>query len=222
MTGRPPDPFSASTVRAAYDAVAPDYTAAFADDLDRLPVERLMLDTALAARPASAGPVALDLGCGPASVTAYLAANDTQPIGLDLSAGMLAQARARAPGLAFVRADLRRLPFASGRIGLAVAYFAIQHLPRADLPVALAEVRRILVPEGVFLLATHLGAGDVYLDAFLGHHIATMGGALYGREELLAHLRAAGLEVDLERQRGPLPHEADTQRIYLLTRRAPG
>ncbi len=206
---------------AAYDAVAQDYTAAFADDLGRLPVERLMLDTALATRPEVAGVVAVDLGCGPGSVTAYLAANDARPIGLDLSAGMLKEARARAPGVALVRADMRHLPLPSGRIGLAVAFFSIQHLPRAELPVALGEVRRILVPGGVFLLATHLGAGDVYHDVFLGHHVATVGGALYSREELLLHLKSAGLDVDLERQRGPLPHEVDTQRIYLLTRAAP-
>jgi SAM-dependent methyltransferase len=218
-TGRPDDdPFSAAAVRAAYDTVAADYTAAFADDLFALPVERFMLDTALATRPASGGPLALDLGCGPGSVTAYLADNDAWPVGIDLSRGMLAQARTRSPGLALVQADLRSLPVTSRRAGLVVAYFALQHLPRPDVPAVLTEIHRSLVPEGVFLLATHLGSGDVFLDVFLGHHIRTVGGALYSREELLALLRDSGFEVDLERHRGPLPHEADTQRIYLLAR----
>ena len=218
MTGHPDNPFSVAVVRAAYDAVAPDYTAAFADDLAALPVERLMLDTALASRPSAGGPLVLDLGCGPGSVASYLAANDAWPVGLDLSRGMLAEARSRYPGLALVQADLRHLPIPPGRAGLAVAYFALQHLPRSDLPVALAEVRRSLVPGGVLLVATHLGAGEVELDVFLGHRIAPIGGVLYAREELLAIVRAAGFQVDLERQRGPLPHEADTQRIYLLAR----
>jgi ubiquinone/menaquinone biosynthesis C-methylase UbiE len=219
LTGHLPDPFSPAAVRAAYDTVAPDYTAAFADDLACLPVERLMLDTALAIRPAVAGPAALDLGCGPGSVAAYLADNGASPIGVDLAAGMLAEARRRNPKLPLVQGDLRRLPLASARFGLAVAFFVIQHLPRPDLPAVLAEVGRVLVPDGIFLLATHLGAGDVFVDSFLGHHIATVGGALYGREEIMAGLRAAGFEIDLEKQRGPLPHEVDTQRIYLLARR---
>ena len=205
-------------MRAAYDTVAADYTAAFADDLAVLPVERFMLDTALAARPASGGPLSFDLGCGPASVSGYLSANDALPVGIDLSRGMLGQARARSAGLALIQADLRHLPVPTGRAGLAVAYFALQHLPRSDLAVALAEIRRVLMPNGVFLMATHLGAGDVCFDEFLGHHIRPTAGALYGREELLVALRHAGFDIDLERQRGPLPHEAETQRIYLLAR----
>jgi ubiquinone/menaquinone biosynthesis C-methylase UbiE len=225
LTGHPHDPFAPAVVRAAYDAVAPDYTAAFADDLDRLPVERLMLDAALASRPPAAGgpgSQALDLGCGPGSVAAYLADNDASAIGVDLSAGMLAQARLRYPKLALVQADLRGLPLSSAHVGLAVAYFAIQHLPRPDVPAVLAEVRRVLVPGGIFLLATHLGVADVTVESFLGHHIATLGGALYAREEIIGQLHAAGFEIDLEKQRGPLPHEVDTQRIYLLARRVEG
>jgi ubiquinone/menaquinone biosynthesis C-methylase UbiE len=219
----PRDPFSAAAVRAAYDRVAADYTAAFADDLQWLPVERLMLDTALAECPPVSAHVAraLDLGCGPASVAAYLAANDAAATGVDFSDGMLRQARNRYPGLPLVRADLRRLPFPSASAGLAVAYFSIQHLPRHDLPVALEEIGRVLVAGGVFVVATHLGAGEVSIDNFLGHHIDPVGGALYGREELIGRVQAAGFRIDLEKHRGPLPHEADTQRIFLLARASP-
>jgi ubiquinone/menaquinone biosynthesis C-methylase UbiE len=221
LPGYSDDPFSAPVVRAAYDAVAADYTAAFADDLNVLPVERMMLDAALAMRPPAGGPAVADLGCGPASVSGYLGANHARSTGVDLSAGMLRQARSRNPGLALVQADLRHLPFPAASFGLAVAYFAIQHLPRVDVPAALADVRRILVPGGVFLVATHLGHGDVLLDDFLGHRIATVGGALYERKELLALLWTAGFHIEIERQRGPLPHEVDTQRIYLLARVRP-
>ena len=59
------------------------------------------------------------------------------------------------------------------------------------------------------------------MEEFLGHRIDPVGGALYRREALLGHLDAAGFDVEGEERRGPLPHEADTQRIYLLARRRP-
>ena len=211
--------FSATAVRGAYDAVAAEYAAAFADDLNGLALDRAMLDATLARLPRVG--MVLDIGCGPASVATYLQAKGAPVVGADLASGMLAVARLRAPSLPLVQADMRHLPFQSGSLGAVLAYYSIQHLPRADLPRALHEVGRSLGPEGLFLMATHLGDGEHYIDEFLGHRIDPVGGALYRREELLEHLGEAGLEVELERQRGPLAHEADTQRIYLLANRRP-
>jgi hypothetical protein len=87
----------------------------------------------------------------------------------------------------------------------------------ATLPSTLTS--RVLDHEGVLLVATHLGVGDVLSDEFLGHRIGTIAGALYRREELLGLLAAAGFGVEVERQRGPLPHEYQSQRMYLLARR---
>ena len=211
--------FSAAAVRAAYDSAAADYTVAFADDLARLPIDRAMLDAAVARLPDNR--LALDLGCGPAPAGAYLGAKGVTAIGADLSARMLTAARNRNPSVAVVQADMRRLPFRPGAVGAVVAYYSIQHLPRADLAGALAEVGRVLASDGVLLVATHLGDGDVFIDEFLGHRIDPVGAALYERAELVGRLHAAGFDIDVERQRGPLPHEADTRRIYLLARRHP-
>jgi hypothetical protein len=58
------DPFSAGAVRRAYDDVAVDYADAFGDDLARLPLDREMLDAALAV--ADGHGWVLEAGCGPA------------------------------------------------------------------------------------------------------------------------------------------------------------
>ena len=218
------DPFSPRAVRAAYDTAAADYVVAFGDDLARLPVDRSMLDAALGAAAASPGGPSrvLDLGCGPAFVGSYLADGGATVTGVDLSAEMLRIARGRDPRLGLVQGDLRDLPFAAGSGELAVAYYSIQHLPRADLGVALDEIRRVLVADGSLLLATHLGEGDVVMEDFLGHDIEPVGGALYRRDELLGPLWRAGFTIDTERERAPLPHEHDSRRIYLLARRRSG
>jgi hypothetical protein len=69
------DPFSPRAVGGAYDAVAGEYGRRFGDDLDRLPVDRAMLDAAW--RAASDGDTdggwVLEAGCGPAPAATYLA-----------------------------------------------------------------------------------------------------------------------------------------------------
>jgi TDG/mug DNA glycosylase family protein len=89
-----------------------------------------------------------DLGCGPGWYAEALAARGLRPVALDVSAAMLAEARGRAPG-ACVRADLFALPFARGSLDAAWAPKCYQHLPLAELPVALARLHAALRPGGL-------------------------------------------------------------------------
>ncbi|HZM29698.1 MAG TPA: class I SAM-dependent methyltransferase [Acidimicrobiales bacterium] len=215
------DPFSPGAVRAAYDAVAREYAERFGDDLAHLPLDRAMLDAALAVAPEGRGWV-LDAGCGPAPVAAYLTGPGRRLVGVDLSGAMLAAAGQRVPGLSRAQGDLRRLPLRTGSCALAVAYYSLQHVHRSDLRPALGELQRVLADGGVLLAATHLGMGDVVTDDFIGHRVDPVGGALYARDGFVAALTAAGFTVEDERQRDALPHEHDTRRIYLLCRRDGG
>jgi SAM-dependent methyltransferase len=49
-------------------------------------------------------------------------------------------------------ADMRKLPFPDGTYDGAVSTYAIDHLRRDDVPIALNEVARVLKPNGEFLL----------------------------------------------------------------------
>ena len=211
------DPFSASAVREAYDTVAADYEKAFGDDLAQLPLDREMLDAALAA---ATGPGwVLEAGCGPGPAAGYLAGRAARLLGIDLSGAMLNVAGARTAGLLLAQADIRHLPLRDASCRLVIAYYSLQHLPRADLGSAMAEFRRVLAGEGRLVVATHLGVGEAHIDEFLGHRVRTFAGAYHRRDEIVGLLASAGFEVELERQRGPLPHETNSQRIYVLARR---
>jgi ubiquinone/menaquinone biosynthesis C-methylase UbiE len=48
--------------------------------------------------------------------------------------------------------DARKLPFDAGTYDAAISLAAIDHVPRADIPKALAEAARVLKPGGQFLL----------------------------------------------------------------------
>jgi hypothetical protein len=82
----------------------------------------------------------------------------------------------------------------------------------------LAEIRRILKPAGLFVVATHLGESEVYTSEFLGHQIQTVGGTLYSEEEVLDKIQSQSFVVEDVRHRDPLPHEHQSQRLYVTSR----
>lgn len=210
MTG---DPFSKRAVQAAYEAVAEDYEAAFAADLDELALDQAVIDRA-AARLAGAGAV-LDVGCGPGQVAARIRAGGAQVIGVDLSPAMLTLAQRRLPGLPVIGADMRSLPLATGSCAGIVAFYSVQHVGRAGLATVLGEFHRVLVDGGIFIVATHLGEGDFTTTEFLGHEVDLVGGSFFSMNELLDALVAAAFVIDVVEQRGPLAHEHPSIRAYV-------
>ena len=210
------DPFDVRSVAAGYDVVADDYLEAFGEDLQRLPLDRAVLD-ALASSITSGG-VVLDLGCGPGQVGDYLSERGLEVVGIDVSQRMLVTSRQRTPPGRAVAGDMRRLPVRSGSCGGVVAFYSIHHLRRADLEAALGEIGRVLSPGSTLVVATHIGDGEVYVDEFLGHRVAKLGGSLYREEELRAALERTSFVLDDVRFRDPLDHEYPSRRIYISAR----
>jgi arsenite methyltransferase len=97
------------------------------------------------------GGVALDVGCGPGSVTPSLAraaGPDGLALGVDISKPMLARAvRAQAgPQTGFMLADAQRLPLRDETVDAVVSIAALQLIP--DPEAALTEMGRVLRPGG--------------------------------------------------------------------------
>lgn len=107
-----------------------------------------------------------DIGCGSGREVAWLCANGFPAIGYDASAGLLAQARARYPGLTF---EIGELP---GLAGIADAGFdnvlcetVIMHLPAAAIAPAVRRLTAILKPGGILYLSWRVTAGADQRDA---------------------------------------------------------
>ncbi|WP_188940335.1 methyltransferase domain-containing protein [Nakamurella endophytica] len=104
-------------VRTSYDRVAPEYAARFGDELAGNPVDRALLQ-AFAELVRATGVLAVaDVGCGPGHVTAHLAGLGLDARGIDLSPGMVAQARAGHPGLRFDVGSMTALQLPDGALG---------------------------------------------------------------------------------------------------------
>lgn len=138
-----------------YDLIAPkfDYTPFRTPD----PVLEIV-----AARLAKAGPVrrGLDVCCGTGAAMRWLRPVCTEAlVGVDRSAGMLAEAERRladAPGTApmfFVRGDAMALPF-SREMDLVTCFGAFGHILEEDEPRFVDSVANVLVPGGRFAFVT--------------------------------------------------------------------
>ncbi len=104
---------------------------------------------------------ALDAACGTGRYAGYLTGRGHRVTGVDRSPEMLARARLRVPGAAFVAGDLDRLPVAGQSADLVVCALALVHV--AALGPVLAEFGRVLRPHGQLVVS------DIhYVSQYLG------------------------------------------------------
>jgi SAM-dependent methyltransferase len=112
----------------------------------------------IAAAGIAAGDRVLDIACGTGVVTRDVAAvtgPESLPTGLDLSPGMLAVAHSLDTRIDWRLGDAGQLPFADGSFDRVVCQFGLMFFP--DRVRALAEMRRVLRPEGRLALAVWAG-----------------------------------------------------------------
>ena len=95
-------------------------------------------------------PRVLDVGCGEGQVARRLAAAGVDVIGVDPSGPQVARARERGGGPRYLRASAERLPVAECSVDAVLACLAFEHV--GDLPAAVREITRVLVPGGRLLL----------------------------------------------------------------------
>ena len=130
-----------AAVRSMFDTIAPRY-----DLVNRIMTFRL--DVAWRKRTVrtlglGSGSQVLDIACGTGDLCRDLQAAGHQPIGADLSFGMLANARTTAP---LLQGDALRLPFADGTLDGVTCGFALRNF--VELEPFLHEIARITRPGG--------------------------------------------------------------------------
>ncbi|MEV6591907.1 class I SAM-dependent methyltransferase [Streptomyces acidicola] len=172
MRAQPIDrPADLDVVRESYDRVADNYAHMVATtgvgDIRRHPWLKASID-AFADTVRELGPV-LDVGCGPGTVTAYLAERGLDVSGVDLSPRMIENARRLHPHCRFSVASATDLDLGEASLGGVLGWWSLFNLPRHVLPQVLALFARALKPGGHFITATHVGDEDaVRTEAYGG------------------------------------------------------
>jgi ubiquinone/menaquinone biosynthesis C-methylase UbiE len=151
-------------------------------------------DAALAALELHTDDRLLDVGCGTGAAVRRAAVTVREAVGVDVSLGMVTQARSLARGLSnvrFVEADSGRLPFEDEHFTALLCTTSFHHYP--DPAMAVREMARVLHRGGRVLIADGnadrlaVRAVDRVIRVFEPSHVR-----VYRLGELAAFLHGAG------------------------------
>ena len=200
--------------RASYDIVAASYARLLPDAHDGRPLDAAIMRAFAELAEGRVG----DLGCGTGRITRHLHELGLDAFGVDLSDGMLDQARQHHPHLDFRQGDITELDLEDESLGGAVVWYSTVHMPAEEVP--WREFHRVLKPGGYLLHAfkagdqkrhlAHAYGHDVDLDVYWHDVDETVGNAIEaGFNEVARLVRQKGVD-----EGGP--------QAFLLLQRNPG
>ena len=203
-------------IRESYDSAAEAYAEHLAAELDHKPLDRHLLNR-FAEEVRGRGPVA-DLGCGPGHVARYLHEQGVTVTGIDLSPEMIRVAERLHPGLDFQVGDMQQLGALDGAFAGIVAFYSIVHFEPSGLGPVLREMRRVLAPGGLALLAFHIGNDVVHVEDLFGAPVE-LDFRFHDPGAVIEALQSAGLTMIERTEREPYEGvEYPSRRCYLLVR----
>ena len=191
-----------AAVEASYDAEAPAY------DEDPYPVviQKRFVERLVATCPPHG--IILDAPCGTGQYFALVAAAGRRVVGIDQSAGMLAQAQARGIAVALYQVGLQELDF-EGEFDAVMSVDAMENVFPEDWPAVLTNLHRAVRPGGHLYLTVEevpesdldeafadlrarglpVVRGEVIEGDVAGYHFYP------GRDQVLRWLEAEGLSI---------------------------
>jgi ubiquinone/menaquinone biosynthesis C-methylase UbiE/N-acetylglutamate synthase-like GNAT family acetyltransferase len=206
-------------VQTGYDKISAEYTQEFINELEHKLLDRQLLKRFAQSMHGTNGPIA-DIGCGPGETTRYLRDQGIKNIfGLDLSAGMVAQARQANPDIEFHQGDMSALNVEDNAWAGIVAFYSIIHIPREDVVSVLQEFKRVLKPGGLLFFTFHIGQNAISVDNWWDKEIAITF-LFFETDEMKGYLEAAGFEIEDLIIRYPYKDvEYQSQRAYIFARK---
>lgn len=204
-----------TAARAVYDASAEWYVGFVGTEISAAtegPIDRSLLMAFVELVVAGGGAQVADIGCGPGRVAAYLASHGLDVVGIDVSWALLVEARRAHPDIKFEEGRLDDLPITDRTLAGAICWYSIIYTPPERLDEVFAELRRVLVPGGLLMLAFQAGDGEAT------HRTNAHGTGLpltiyrHGLGDLTRRLEKAGFTVHATAERKPeLDHESTSQ-----------
>ncbi len=206
------------SIRESYDRLSGKYARRIFDELRNKPLDRELLNR-FAAVTAGRGQVC-DMGCGPGQIARYLRDAGSNVFGLDLSAGMLEQARRLNPDISFRQGNMMALDLADDSLAGIAAFYAIVHFAKDSLVGVFQEMARVLQPGGLLLLTFHIGDEALQEEELWGHPIS-MQFFLLPSLEVRRCLETAGFVIEEIIEREPYAPDVEYQsrRAYIFARK---
>ncbi|MEQ1897919.1 MAG: ubiquinone/menaquinone biosynthesis methyltransferase [Vicinamibacterales bacterium] len=121
----------------------------------------------------------LDLACGTGDLAYLTLPRVERVVGLDLTHRMLVLARQKVPSarrVRFLTGDMTALPFPDAAFTVITTGYGLRNVP--DLPLAIAEARRVLVPGGRLLSLDFNRPEDPFVRVVYLGYLRVVGGIL--------------------------------------------
>ena len=160
------------------------------------------------------------MGCGPGQVARYLRDAGARVFGLDISPGMLAQARQLNPDIVFREGNMLALDLEDGVLAGIAAFYAIVNIRRDLLPVVFRDWARVLQRDGLLLLSFHVGSEVIYPPELWGQPIS-MPFFFFEPSDIRHDLEDAGFATQEIIEREPYGSDVEYQsrRAYIFARK---
>lgn len=201
-------------VAKVYDTVAKEYAEEFCGEHEKKPQDCEILRR-FSEKVAGRKPV-WDFGCGPGQTARYLKDLGIEISGLDLSEKLIEEASRIHPDISFRKGNLLDLEFEDGSIAAIVAFYAIVHFSEEQVKRAFYEIFRVLQPDGVLLLAYHIGEKTIHVEEFLGKEV-DIDFMFFSTDFIFSCLKDSGFERIEVIARDPYPEvEYQSRRAYVF------
>ncbi|MEO8209889.1 MAG: class I SAM-dependent methyltransferase [bacterium] len=202
-----------------YDKTSKEYAKKFKDELLHKPFDRMILKNfAQENKKRNIGTnLTADFGCGPGQTTKYLYDCGIKNItGIDISPGMIQQAKSLHKKLKFEVSDMLDLKFDDEYFSSALAFYAIVNLTFEQVGLAFKEINRVLKINGQFLFSFHIGEETVQLETFLEKNVE-INFYFFKTEKIISLLEETGFKIITAAERFPYADvEYPSKRAYIL------
>lgn len=205
-------------VISCYDKTATEYAKRFKNELSHKPFDRMILKN-FAEENKDKNLIA-DFGCGPGQTTGYLFKSGIKNItGIDISPGMVQQARLLHKKIKFSVGDMLDLKYNNEHFDAATAFYAIVNMTFDQVEKAFKEINRVLKIDGQFLFSFHIGEEAIHLENFLDEDV-NIDFYFFKTEKIIELLEESKFKIITAAERFPYTGvEYPSKRAYILCRK---
>lgn len=146
--------------RETYNKIASNYEKEYGNDLSDAPYIDSFLSQV-------EGNYILDMGCGPGTLSKYIANKGYNVDAIDYSEEMLKIAREKINNVNFIQMDMRNVEMNKKYNGIMLAY-SLFHISKDEVKNVLPKYYDLLEDNGVMLIILQEGSGEDYVSENLG------------------------------------------------------
>jgi ubiquinone/menaquinone biosynthesis C-methylase UbiE len=202
-----------------YDHTASEYAEQYLHELVNKPLDRYILH--IFANLVKDGDPVYDVGCGPGHIAGHLAEYGVNAVGIDLSTGMVDEAKRHFPALEFSVGNMLELPVSDNHLSGIAAFYSIVHLEPVQIPLLAKEFYRTVKSNGYILLAFHIGKQEIVsVRKNIGNNEIAAAYVFHDYEYVIRCLKDGGFELVEAFIRYPYRGvEYPSRRAYILAKK---